>query len=147
MESFRYRAKDAWRAITRIAVHEARVREIRMEIFNNEKLKSFFSENTRDLQVLRHDKPLKTVKVQQHLAHIPEYIVPRALKRFAIDRKTSISSKANDSDKKRSKSSVSRTIYERKANNPLLCSEIDFGQNKSKFSKKSNTKKRKIKQC
>lgn len=129
MESFRYRAKDAWRAITRIAVHEARVREIRVEIFNNEKLKGFFNENARDLQVLRHDKPLKTVKVQQHLAHVPEYIVPKALKRLALN-VSSRETKSRQSDNKRSYSTLSKTIYQNRANNPLLCSEIDFGRKK-----------------
>lgn len=145
MESFRYRAKDAWRAITRIAVHEARVREIRVEIFNNEKLKGFFNENTRDLQVLRHDKPLKTVKVQQHLSHVPEYIVPKALKRLATqpqsDKDPSLTGSSSSSKERRRRGnfSTSRTIYQNKANNPLLCSEIDFGRkrmmNKNKFKK------------
>lgn len=39
MEAFRYRAKDAWRAVTKIAVREARLKEIKQEIFNCEKLK------------------------------------------------------------------------------------------------------------
>lgn len=39
MEPFRYRAKDAWRAITRIAVRDARLKEIKNQIFNSEKLK------------------------------------------------------------------------------------------------------------
>lgn len=39
VEGFRYRAKDAWRAVTRIAVREARLKEIKQEIFNCQKLK------------------------------------------------------------------------------------------------------------
>lgn len=39
VEGFRYRAKDAWRAVTRIAVREARLKEIKQEIINNVKLK------------------------------------------------------------------------------------------------------------
>lgn len=39
VESFRYRAKDAWRAVTKIAVREARLKEIKQEIFNCQKLK------------------------------------------------------------------------------------------------------------
>lgn len=125
VEAFRYRAKDAWRAITRSAVHEARIREIKMEIFNSEKLKGFFSENTRDLQVLRHDKPLKTIKVQPHLSHVPEYIVPKALKRISA---TPITSSSNSSKKPRYFNSTAKAAYESKASNPLLCSEIDFGK-------------------
>lgn len=39
VEAFRYRAKDAWKAVTRIAVREARLKEIKQEIFNCQKLK------------------------------------------------------------------------------------------------------------
>lgn len=39
MEGFRYRAKDAWRAVTKIAVREARLKEIKHEMLNSKKLK------------------------------------------------------------------------------------------------------------
>jgi ATP-dependent RNA helicase DDX56/DBP9 len=39
VEGFRYRAKDAWKAVTRIAIREARIKEIRLEIMNSNKLK------------------------------------------------------------------------------------------------------------
>lgn len=39
VEGFRYRAKDAWKAVTRIAIREARLKEIRQEIMNSQKLK------------------------------------------------------------------------------------------------------------
>ena len=39
VEGFRYRARDAWRAVTRIAVREARLKEIKQEILNSKKLK------------------------------------------------------------------------------------------------------------
>lgn len=80
VEAFRYRAKDAWRAVTRIAVREARLKEIKQEIFNCQKLKSYFEDNPTDLQVLRHDKALHTVRIQQHLSDVPEYIIPPTLK-------------------------------------------------------------------
>lgn len=35
------------------------------------------------MQALRHDKALHTVKIQQHLADVPEYIVPTTLKAMA----------------------------------------------------------------
>jgi len=83
VEAFRYRARDAWRAVTRIAVREARLKEIRQEIFNSNTLKSYFDDNPRDFSSLRHDKALHTVKLQSHLADVPEYIVPDALKKLA----------------------------------------------------------------
>lgn len=39
VEAFRYRAKDAWRSITRVAVRDARIKEIKDQVFNCEKLK------------------------------------------------------------------------------------------------------------
>lgn len=45
VEGFRYRSRDAWRAVTKIAIREARLKEIRQEILNNNKLKvSFLSD-------------------------------------------------------------------------------------------------------
>ncbi|KAK7574293.1 hypothetical protein V9T40_011484 [Parthenolecanium corni] len=90
VEGFRYRAKDAWRAVTRIAVREARLKEIKQEIFNSKKLKRYFEENPKDLLSLRHDKALHTVKVSDHLADVPDYIVPSSLKEVVstkIDKK------------------------------------------------------------
>nr|CAD7588540.1 unnamed protein product [Timema genevievae] len=83
LESFNYRANDAWRAVTRTAVREARLKEIKQEIFNCRKLQGHFFDNPRDLQSLRHDKALHTVKVQSQLSNVPDYIVPTALKRVA----------------------------------------------------------------
>nr|CAD7201225.1 unnamed protein product [Timema douglasi] len=83
LESFNYRANDAWRAVTRTAVREARLKEIKQEIFNCKKLQGHFVDNPRDLQSLRHDKALHTVKVQSQLSNVPDYIVPTALKRVA----------------------------------------------------------------
>lgn len=40
----------------------------------------YFEDNPNDLQVLRHDKALHTVRIQQHLKDVPEYIVPPSLK-------------------------------------------------------------------
>lgn len=39
VEPFRYRAMDAYKAVTAIAIRESRLKEIKTEIFNNKKLK------------------------------------------------------------------------------------------------------------
>lgn len=39
VEPFRYRATDAYKAVTGIAIRESRLKEIKSEIFNNKKLK------------------------------------------------------------------------------------------------------------
>jgi hypothetical protein len=44
---------------------------------------TYFVDNPRDLQSLRHDKALHTVRIQPHLADVPEYIVPPALRNLA----------------------------------------------------------------
>jgi hypothetical protein len=39
IEAFRYRARDAWRAVTRIAIREARLQEIKAEMMKSKQLK------------------------------------------------------------------------------------------------------------
>ncbi|KFM57019.1 putative ATP-dependent RNA helicase DDX56, partial [Stegodyphus mimosarum] len=80
LEGFKYRARDAFRAVTKIAVREARLKEIKTELLNSRNLKPYFEDNPRDLQILRHDKSLHTVKLDSHLKNVPDYIVPPTLK-------------------------------------------------------------------
>lgn len=125
VEPFKYRAQDGWRAITKNVVREARIKEIKAEMYNSEKLKTFFESNPHDLQVLRHDKPLNTAKVPEHLSEVPEYIVPEALKNIV-----GIVTK-----KRKSQASVSKTKqrYQQKSNNPLAIAEIDYAKKRKKF--------------
>ncbi|XP_065226799.1 probable ATP-dependent RNA helicase DDX56 [Planococcus citri] len=122
VDGFRYRAKDAWKAVTRIAVREARLKEIKQEILNSKKLKRYFDENPRDFQTLRHDKALHTVKLQDHLTDVPDYIVPPSLK--------NIVSIVNDSKKKPEKVKFKTgrnkafNKYVAKKKNPLLSMEF-----------------------
>lgn len=117
VEPFRYRARDAWRAVTKLSIREARIKEIKTEMFNSEKLKSFFEENPRDLHALRHDRTLHTVKIQEHLGDVPEYIVPDSLKHV-----TGITTR-------RKKSYVpKKRKLDDKASNPLMVEGIDYGK-------------------
>ncbi|KAK9879462.1 hypothetical protein WA026_006533 [Henosepilachna vigintioctopunctata] len=112
VEPFKYRAQDAWRSVTKIAVREARLKEIKQEIFNCQKLKGYFEDNPTDLQVLRHDKTLHTVKVQEHLADVPEYMLPPSLKSLAgMKRKRKTY---------RNISTFKKTKFDAAAKNPLL---------------------------
>ncbi|KAK5015315.1 ATP-dependent DNA/RNA helicase [Cryomyces antarcticus] len=81
LDGFRYRMGDALRAVTRIAVREARTRELRQELLKSEKLKRHFEENPADLHHLRHDGELRAARVQPHLKHVPEYLLPSSGKR------------------------------------------------------------------
>lgn len=76
VNSFRYRMNDALRAVTRIAIREARTRELRQELLKSEKLKRHFEENPEDLHHLRHDGELRAARIQPHLRHVPEYLMP-----------------------------------------------------------------------
>ncbi|KAK2740935.1 ATP-dependent DNA/RNA helicase [Myotisia sp. PD_48] len=76
IEVFRYRMTDALRAVTRIAVQDARTKEIRQELIKSEKLKRHFEENPDELRQLRHDNEVGAVRVQNHLKHVPDYLMP-----------------------------------------------------------------------
>ena len=77
VQSFRYRMDDALRAVTRTAIREARTRELRQELLTSEKLKRHFEENPEDLKHLRHDGELRAARIQPHLRHVPEYLLPK----------------------------------------------------------------------
>ena len=76
LEGFRYRLADALRAVTRIAVREARVRELRSELIKSDKLKRHFEENPEDLRHLRHDTDTHVIRHQSHLRNVPDYLLP-----------------------------------------------------------------------
>ncbi|KAK0511609.1 hypothetical protein JMJ35_006182 [Cladonia borealis] len=76
VDAFRYRMNDALRAVTRIAIREARTRELRQELLKSEKLKRHFEENPEDLHHLRHDGELRAARIQPHLRHVPDYLMP-----------------------------------------------------------------------
>ncbi|MEQ2195485.1 hypothetical protein XENOCAPTIV_013489, partial [Xenoophorus captivus] len=66
--------QDAMRAVTKQAVREARLKEIKQELLNSEKLKTYFEDNPRDLQLLRHDKDLHPAVIKPHMKNIPDYL-------------------------------------------------------------------------
>lgn len=77
VDAFRYRMNDALRAVTKVAVHEARAREIKQELIKSEKLRKHFEDNPDDLRHLRHDgEHGGIVRHQAHLKHVPDYLMP-----------------------------------------------------------------------
>ncbi|OQN98512.1 hypothetical protein B0A48_15773 [Cryoendolithus antarcticus] len=76
LSGFRYRLTDALRAVTRIAIREARTKELRQELINSTKLARHFEEHPEDLRHLRHDTESHAVRLQPHLKHVPEYLLP-----------------------------------------------------------------------
>jgi ATP-dependent RNA helicase DDX56/DBP9 len=93
IEGFRYRARDVLRSITSVLIKEARLKEIKNELLNSERLKSYFEENPREEQILRHDKELNVSRLDEHLRNVPEYIIPASLRGIQIKNQGSKRSK------------------------------------------------------
>ncbi|THU86224.1 DEAD-domain-containing protein [Dendrothele bispora CBS 962.96] len=89
VEAFRYRMEDALRSVTRSAIKEARIKELKTEILNSDKLKAHFEDNPFDLEYLRHDKPLHPTRIQPHMRHVPKYLLPRTAAAAAASNGTS----------------------------------------------------------
>ena len=83
VDAFRYRMNDALRAVTPSAIRAARARELRQELLKSEKLTQHFEDNPDELRHLRHDVELadRRIRVQSHLRHVPEYLMPNNHKR------------------------------------------------------------------
>lgn len=84
IEAFRYRVEDSLRAVTDAAVRDARLSEVRREMINSDRLKDYFDDNPMDLDALKHDHALAR-HVPEHLARIPSYLLPPALRTAAIN--------------------------------------------------------------
>jgi ATP-dependent RNA helicase DDX56/DBP9 len=88
IEGFRYRCEDVQRAVTRMAVRETRAAELKAEILNSERLQAHFEDNPADLQLLRHDRVATHIsRVQDHLKHVPKYLLPRGMQVANLNRK------------------------------------------------------------
>lgn len=88
IEGFRYRVEDVSRAVTKVAIRETRAAEVKAEILNSERLQAHFEENPADLQLLQHDRQAtKISKVQDHLKHVPTYMLPRGMQVADVSRK------------------------------------------------------------
>jgi ATP-dependent RNA helicase DDX56/DBP9 len=110
IEGFRYRVEDVSRAVTRVAIRETRAAELRAEILNSERLRNHFDENPADLQLLRHDRIATHVaKVQEHLKHVPKYLLPQGMQVANLNRK-----------RKRKKNKHGRTDGKRRLDNDPL---------------------------
>ncbi|KAI7872806.1 P-loop containing nucleoside triphosphate hydrolase protein [Spinellus fusiger] len=123
VEGFKYRVQDALKAVNKMAIKEARIKEIKREILNSEKLKAHFEDKPKDLDFLRHDQALQPSKVHEHMKHIPSYLMPRIAipNALAVDQASSpmVGSVANvpfNSEKRQKKQDGKRHTKKRKAN-------------------------------
>jgi len=123
VDGFRYRVLDALRAITRVSIREARLKEIKAEIFNSKKLKTYFNDNKKELQLLRHDSALHIVKVKEHLKHVPDYLIPKSLKKTSTNNNESTTSSTSvpttTKTNKRKAENIQNNVKRMKRNNPL----------------------------
>ncbi|KAJ3063102.1 ATP-dependent DNA/RNA helicase [Quaeritorhiza haematococci] len=105
VEGFRYRCEDAMRAVTKVSIRSARLKEVKAEIMNSEKLKAHFEDNPKDLEALRHDKPVHVTKTQAHLKHVPSYLLPSKRKVgasiYAANSNGGVNTGDNDESRKR----------------------------------------------
>eukprot|EP00736_Rhodelphis_marinus_P002868 Rmarinus@m.19884 len=78
VERFRYRVEDCSRAVTKAAVREARLKDVKLELLNSEKLAAHFEDNPRELQLLKHDRVLNPQRVKSYMKNIPSYLLPQS---------------------------------------------------------------------
>ncbi|ROT69639.1 putative ATP-dependent RNA helicase DDX56-like [Penaeus vannamei] len=123
LDGFRYRSIDAWKRCTSIAVKETRKKEIRQELLNTSKLKTFFEDNPRDLEVLRHDVPKHSLKPMTHLKNVPEYNIPDPLRTVSKGGKRLKFNKNIPKAKLKKMSNTHRRFQEKKSN-PLKSMEF-----------------------
>lgn len=70
---------------------------------------------------LRHDKALHTVKLQDHMADVPDYMVPNSLKEFIQKQEDESDKGAIKKDKEYyKKRQVGYKKYQTKKSNPLV---------------------------
>eukprot|EP00510_Aplanochytrium_minuta_P003187 CAMPEP_0184022248 /NCGR_PEP_ID=MMETSP0954-20121128/10487_1 /TAXON_ID=627963 /ORGANISM="Aplanochytrium sp, Strain PBS07" /LENGTH=591 /DNA_ID=CAMNT_0026304575 /DNA_START=159 /DNA_END=1931 /DNA_ORIENTATION=+ len=93
IEPFRYRVEDVRRAVTRNAIRDARLKEIKQEMLNSSRLQAHFEDNPTDLNLLAHDTHLRPNKLQKSLANIPEYLLPAGM--FGARQKKLLDSSSN----------------------------------------------------
>lgn len=74
IESLRYRAEDVARSITKLAIKEARARDLRQQLLNSQRLTEHFASNPGEMQLLQHAAPLRGSQAPGHLKHIPGYL-------------------------------------------------------------------------
>lgn len=78
-EALRYRAEDVSRSITKNVIREARAKDLRNELLNSKRLASFFEQRPKELDLLRHDRPLVASAAAgaaaSHLKHLPSYLL------------------------------------------------------------------------
>jgi ATP-dependent RNA helicase DDX56/DBP9 len=79
VDGLRYRVEDVVNGVAKRDIAEARVREVRAELLNSQKLRTHFEDNPAELQALRaHNAPLLNAAIKPQLRYLPSYLLPQA---------------------------------------------------------------------
>ncbi|KAG0000071.1 ATP-dependent DNA/RNA helicase [Modicella reniformis] len=147
LAGFRYRMDDAIRAVTKSAIREARLKELKAEMLNSEKLRAHFEDKPKDLEFLRHDKTLHPTKVQAHMKHVPDYMMPKVQAVSTQKVGETLEGLGPVTYKKKTQNSIRKARQGKggnkrsggKKNDPLKRFGFGGGGNKGKGSKKQRT--------
>ena len=119
LDGFRYRVEDTMRAITDQAVKDFRSAELKQEIMNSTKLKSFFAANPNELKALRHDKAAQnTIHQKQHLNNVPDYLIPASMRGVS-------QANSNKKRKRHQSQTQSQRVQQSKSKDPLMALDTD----------------------
>lgn len=105
VEGFRYRVVDACNSITRQKVKDARLKEIKQEMFTSQKLKTYFEDNPKDLKVLKctHDKVISATAQKPEMKNVPDYLVPDSIKHCVMGSGAGRKRKQNNNSRNKQK--------------------------------------------
>lgn len=82
LESFRYRVADVLHSLTPSAIKEYRISEIKSEILASDALRKYFSQQSKDLALIKRIKTNPLIERQRqmtmHLKFVPSYLLPNA---------------------------------------------------------------------
>lgn len=84
LQGLRYRASDIASSLTRTVVQEARLRDLRGEILQSDRMVAHFESNRDDLDALRHDKPLASQQLAPRRRALPSYVRQRVKGRGGV---------------------------------------------------------------
>uniref|UniRef100_A0A1I8AS27 RNA helicase n=1 Tax=Steinernema glaseri TaxID=37863 RepID=A0A1I8AS27_9BILA len=94
LDAFYLRSREVLGQITRIAIREARLAEIRAEALRSNRLRSYFAANPRERAALENDKRTHRLRTADSVAGVSEYMVPTTLRGIDYSQDTMLRSKA-----------------------------------------------------
>ena len=105
IEGFRYRVQDVLSTISLLQIKEARLKEVKIEILNSEKLKSHFEDHEHEANLLRCDLKSVSKAAKTGLAVLPNYLMPTTSKAVPTLTQGGYSIRAHEKANKKRKSS------------------------------------------